>query len=339
MTPPLPPPPPPSSSSSPPPSPSPNDPQPDAAPAHVAFKAGLLLALVLMVVCAAVAYVLYARGTFERTQELRLMAEDSEGVSVGMDLTFAGFPIGRVRRIELAEDAKVRIVVDVATRDAGWLRSSSIYTLERGLVGDAKLRAFTGVLTDPPLPPGAERPVLRGDVSAEIPRLVATLQSLAGNLERMTQEGSAIDASLANVRTLTEGFQGRYGVLGATLGGDENAKKLIAALDRANALLGRTDTLVGRADARLFGEQGVVDDAQAMVRQLNALLRDAQASLKKLDAVLVEAQAVGANAREATQDLAPLRAEVESNLRRVDALLGEVQRKWPFARETQIQLP
>lgn len=315
-------------------------------PRNVGFKAGVLLALVLVLLCGAVAYLLYARGMFEETQELRLLAEDSEGVSVGMDLTFAGFPVGRVRRIELADDAKVRIVVAVATKDAGWLRSTSIYTLERGLVGEARLRAFTGVLTDPPLPPGAERPVLRGDVSAEIPRLVATMQALVGNLERMTQEGSDIDASLANLRTLSDGMNGRYGVLGAALGGEDNAKKLVTALDRANALLGRTDQLVGRtdqllgrADRRVFGDKGVVDDLQATVREVNALLTDARASLKKLDAVLVEAQGAGANVREATADLAPLRAEVERSLRRVDALLGEVNRKWPFARDTEIKLP
>lgn len=316
------------------------DDQQDAPPPrNVGFKAGVLLALVLVLLCGAVAYLLYARGVFEETQELRLLADDSEGVSVGMDLTFAGFPVGRVRRIELAEDAKVRIVVAVATKDVGWLRSTSIYTLERGLVGEARLRAFTGVLTDPPLPPGAERPVLRGDVSAEIPRLVATMQALVGNLERLTQEGGHVDASLANLRQLSDGINGRYGVLGAALGGEDNAKKLVAALDRANALLGRTDQLVGNADRRLFGEKGVVDDAQATVRQVNALLTDARASLQRLDAVLVEAQVVGANARAATADLAPLRAEVERSLRRVDALLGEVNRKWPFARDTEIKLP
>ncbi|HVR51609.1 MAG TPA: MlaD family protein [Pseudorhodoferax sp.] len=317
--------------------------EPNNVPRNVGFKAGVVLALVLVLLCGAVAYLLYARGVFEETQELRLLAEDSEGVSVGMDLTFAGFPVGRVRRIELAEDAKVRIVVAVATKDAGWLRSSSIYTLERGLVGEAKLRAFTGVLTDPPLPPDAERPVLRGDVSAEIPRLVATMQGLVGNLERLTQEGGHIDTSLANLRGLSEGLnaglRGRYGVLGAALGGEDNAKKLLGTLDRANALLGRTDQLVGRADQRLFGDKGVVDDAQATVRQINALLAEARDSLKKVDAVLAEAQAVGANVRTASADLQPLRAEVERSLRRVDQLLGEVNRKWPFARDTEIRLP
>ena len=91
------------------------------------------------------------------SQRLVLIAEDSEGVTVGMDLTFAGFPIGRVRRIELAEDGVTRIIIDVPRKDARWLRVSSVFTLTRGLLGNTALKAFSGILSDPPLPDGAER--------------------------------------------------------------------------------------------------------------------------------------------------------------------------------------
>ena len=62
-----------------------------------------------------------------------------------------------MQRIELAEDGKARILIDVPSKDARWLRSSSVFTMERGLVGDTRIRAYSGVLTDPPLPDGAER--------------------------------------------------------------------------------------------------------------------------------------------------------------------------------------
>ena len=67
------------------------------------------------------------------------MAEDSEGVGVGMDLTFAGFPIGRVHRIELAADGNARILIDVPVKDAHWLRTSSVFTLVRGVVGGTNI--------------------------------------------------------------------------------------------------------------------------------------------------------------------------------------------------------
>jgi len=304
-------------------------------PANVELKALLLLILMAALVCGFVLYVMYARGVFESTQRLVLVADDSEGVLVGMDLTFSGFPIGRVQRIDLGSDGKARILIDVPSKDANWLRTSSVFTLERGLVGDTRIRAFTGMLDDPLLPPDSVRTVLRGDTAAEIPRLVATARELLENLQTITAADSSLNTSLANVQAVTGRLNGQYGVLGGALGGDENAKKIIATLDRVNALL-------TKADQRVFGQpgqRGVMDDAQAAVVQLNNVLSDARTSLKKVDAVLAEAQAVGSNARIASNDLGALRAEVDASLRKVTQLVDEINRKWPFARNTELKLP
>lgn len=313
---------------------------------HVEFKAALLLLLTLALIGGFLGYVMYARGVFEKTQQLVLIADDSEGAKVGMDLTFSGFPIGRVQRIELADDGKARIVIDVPEQDARWLRTSTVFTIERGLVGDTHLRAYSGVLDDPQLPEGATRPVLRGDASAEIPRLIATTRALLENLERMSGADSSLNTSISNVQTVTERMKGRYGALAGALGSEENAKKVIAAIDRTNSLLAsvgavsaKFDRLLAKTDERVFGTAGVVDETQKAIAQLDAALRDARASLKKADAVLAEAQAIGANARAATTDLAALRAEVEASLRKVAHLVDEINRKWPFARDTGVKLP
>ncbi|MFZ4622874.1 MAG: MlaD family protein [Rhodoferax sp.] len=309
-------------------------------------KAVALLTLVLLIICGFVLYVMFARGVFEHTQQLVLLSDDSEGVIVGMDMTFSGFPVGRVQCIELAPDGKVRIVMEVPQKDARWLRSSSIFTLERGMVGDTRIRAFSGILTDPPLPPNAERTLLRGDMTAEIPRLVSSVRALLENLETMTGSESSINTSLAHLKIVSQRLASRYGLLTGALGNEDNAKKIISTIDSANALL-------GKADQRVFGSGGVVDSTQATLKstqatlagsqaamaQLTALLTDTRATLTKVDALLAEAQAVGANVRVASADLGQLRAEVESNLRKISQLTDEINRKWPFARDTEIKLP
>lgn len=322
----------------------PDTPLPSAA--HLERKAAALLLLVAAVIVGFVLYVMVARGVFERTQRLVLISDDSEGVIVGMDLTFSGFPIGRVGRIELAADGKARLLIDVPQQDAHWLRLSSIFTIERGMVGDTRIRAFSGILSDPPLPAGAERTLLRGDTAAEIPRLVASARALLENLETMTGNESNLNTSLKNLKTVTDRLSGRYGVLTSVLGSDENAKKVITTIDQTNALL-------NKADQRVFGPSGVMDSTQAAlnsakttldssheaVQQLSGVLHDARNTLTKVDAVLAEAQAVGINARVATADLGQLRAEVEASLRKVSQLTNEINRKWPFARDTEIKLP
>ena len=301
-------------------------------PKHVEAKALILLIVIGALIAAFFLYVMYARGVFEKTQQLVLVTDNSEGVIPGMDMTFAGFPIGRVRQVDLGQDGKVNILVDIPKDDAKWLRTTSVFTLESSVVGQTRLRAYSGILTDPPLPDKAQRPVLRGDAAAEIPRLLSTAHTLLENLEAMTRPDSAIGNTLANVETLSGRLTGKYGVLGTALGGDEEAQKLLQTLQRVDAILAKTDQ-------RVFGKNGVMDDTQAAVRQLNGVLGDARTTLQKVDAVLVEAQAVGANAKVATQDLGRLRGEVDASLRKVNRLVDEINRKWPFKRDEEIKLP
>ena len=301
--------------------------------AHLRAKAAALLLFTLALIAGSALYLLHARGVFEPTQQLVLVADDSEGVAVGMDMTFSGFPIGRVRHIGLAPDGNVHITVDVAQRDAHWLRTSSVFTLVRGLVGGTAIKAYSGILTDPPLPDGAMRPVLRGDATAEIPQLMATARELLGNLRALTAQDSALAATAANAQALTERLQGPGGALGLLMGNERDARKVLATLERTNALLVRLDGMAAKADTQVFGAQGLLPEAQAAVAQLGGLLQDTRASLRKVDAVLAEAQAVGANVRAASTDLGALRAEVEANLRKIDALLNQVNRTWPFARD------
>jgi phospholipid/cholesterol/gamma-HCH transport system substrate-binding protein len=318
------------------------DPASSAVPRDLRFRVGMLIGVTLILLAGFVAYVLYARGVFEDTQKLILVADNAEGVSLGMDLSFSGFPIGRVNRMTLGEDGRASIEILVPRKDARWLRRGSIFTLERGLVGGARIRAYTGDLEDAPLEDGAVRPVLRGDASEEIPRMVASLRSMLENVERITADEGSLQAGLDNFRTLTE-----------RLGSEENARKIAAAIDRANALLaglGRSaqklDGMLDRTERRLFDEGGIADDATRAMRQASAMLTEVRESLRRLDGILGDAQAASANARTvtesakaATTDLAALRAEVDATVRRVGSLIEEINRKWPFQRDTEIRLP
>ena len=330
------------------PAPKPLPPPDSDAPAvpHLQAKATGLLLLMAVLVCAAIGYLLYARGAFEPTQRLVLVADDAEGVTVGMDLTFSGFPIGRVRDIALSPEGNARILIDVPRRDAHWLRTSSIFTLVRGVVGNTNLRAYTGQLTDPLLPDNAERKVLAGDAMAELPQMVAAVRELVQRASALAAPDGALAGSLANLQAATDQLKGPRGALGVLMGNEADAKKLLTTLDRTNALLQRADALTasldrlaGKTDTQVFGAQGLLPETRATVLQLNALLGDARATLTRVDGVLAEAQGIASNTRAATADLGTLRAEVESSLRKVQQLVDEVNRQWPFARDTEVRLP
>lgn len=320
---------------------------------NLEFKVGLLLLLTLLLAAGFGLYVLYARGAFENTQRLTLVADNAEGVSIGMPMTFSGFPVGQVERMTLASDGMVRITMAIPAKDARWLRDSSVFTLEKSLLGGAKIRAFSANLKDPVLADGSERPLYSGDTAEEIPVLVAKAKSILENVANMTRTESDLNRSLAHVNTVTERMTGEYGVLEGVLGTPEKAQKLVSALDRANTLLNtlngvslRVDGVLAKTDQRVFGQDGVLDGAQNAIRQVNALLGDTRESLKKADAIIKEVQgaatnvnAITADARTATTDLGELRSQVDDSLSKVNHLINEINRKWPFARDVEIKLP
>lgn len=292
--------------------------------AALELKAKLLLVALLVLLIGSGAYVLYARGVFEPTQELVLVADDSEGVSVGMGLTFSGFPIGRVHRIELAAGGDVHIVVRIPEKEAHWLRESSMFTMERNLLGAVRLRAFTGILDAPPLPDGAVRTVLKGDAMAEIPQIVSTLRDIINNVESMTNAQSPLVSALESTSHIAGGLAGRRAL------GQQSP--LVGMLVQTESLLKQVQSTVARADQRLFSDQGLMIETQR-------LLADTRRSLLLVDGILKEAKGVASNARAATEDLDVLRAQVESSIRTVDTLVNDIQRQWPFGTTPQLVLP
>jgi len=56
---------------------------------YLGVKVGVVLALIPVIAIGLLLYSLYARGVFDRTQALTLIASDAEGVVVGMPIMFS----------------------------------------------------------------------------------------------------------------------------------------------------------------------------------------------------------------------------------------------------------
>ena len=311
----------------------PDDTAPAISPQRVRVRALMLLALMATLLVGGVLYLLYVRGAFEPTQPLFLKCENSEGISTGMDMTFSGFPIGRVRRIRMGRDGQALVRVDINTSTAHLLRESTVFLLETNIVGAAKLRAVTSQFDDPPLPPGSRRPLLRGDLAAELPRLLAEASTLMNNLVELTSGESALSQALEDVHRLTERISTpvKGGLLGAITGNPRDGQRASRLLENADALVLNLDSLAKNANTQVLGPKGLTSDAQTALRQVQKMLDELRASLKKIDDVLGDAKAISGNARDATADLQDLRDEVDANLQRAETLMNSLSRRWPFA--------
>lgn len=320
---------------------------------YLGVKVGLLLTLIPVVVVGLLVYALYARGVFEGSQRLTLVAADAEGVRVGMLVIFSGFPIGQVEDLALADNGEVRIGLRVRERDMRWLRTSSEFTLEKPLFGEAKIRVSSANLRDPPLRPDMRPGLKTRDATQDIPQVIARASSLLDNIDRLTRPDSSLNQSIENMKTVTARMTGEYGVLGGLTGNPDEAQRILETIEGVGKLVAslnrvteQAETVIAKADKRVFGQDGVMDEAQRTIAQLGAMLAEARDSLRQADKILANAQGATADVkaltgsmREATQDLGALRVEVDDSIRKVSGLIEEIDRKWPFARKSGIALP
>ncbi|HEY9097950.1 MAG TPA: MlaD family protein [Thiobacillus sp.] len=310
------------------------------------FKVGLFAAASLLLGAAFVIYMLYARGFFEDTYRLQLAASSADGVAPGVPLVFSGIEIGRVSTLGLNDSGGIIIKLELLARNAKWLKETSTFTLDKPIVGGAKIRVDSDDLNAPALPENSTMLLLTSDVSKEIPVLVDRVKAILTNIEHLTRKDGEVNGMLADVKTLTGRMTGEYGMLEGLLGSPEKARALIDTLDKTRDLMTKLDGvalkmdgMIAKADKSLFASDGIAEQARGSLAQIKLLLEDAQSSLKKVDAVMANAVAISADVKEGTQDIAKLRTEIDDAVRKANALINEINKKWPFARDPEVKLP
>lgn len=310
------------------------------------FKVGLFAAVSLLLGGAFLVYLLHARGFFEDTFHLQLAAASADNVAPGVPIVFSGIEIGQVVTLGLNEAGGILIHASFLERNARWLKENSTFTLDKPLVGGARIRVESPDLGAPPLPDGSTVLLQVSDISREIPVLVERVKAVLANVEHLTRQDGEIHATLGNLKTVTGRMTGEYGMLEGIFGSPEKARAVTDALDKTRVLITRLDGLAlkmdgmaAKTDTWLFAPDGVAEQTRESLAQVRLMLGDAQSSLKKADALMTHAVEISANVKDGTQDLAALRTEIDEAVRRANALVNEINKKWPFARDPEVKLP
>ncbi len=303
------------------------------------FKVGLFAIESLLLAGVFVVYLLHARGFFDKTFHLQLAAASADGVAPGVPVVFSGIEIGRVTTLGLNENGGIIIHTEFLGRNARWLKETSSFTLDKPIVGGARIRVDSPDLSAPALPDNATMLLLTSDISKEIPALVERVKAILANVEYLTRKDGEINATLANVKTVTGRMTGEYGMLEGVLGSPDKARAVTDSLDKTRALITRLDAMAVKTDQWLFADQGVAAQTRESLAQVRLMLNDAQSSLKKADAVMANTVEISANLKDGTQNIAQLRAEIDDAVRKANDLINEINKKWPFAREPEVKLP
>ena len=295
-------------------------------PKNIAFKVGLFIVVTVLLITALVGYVAYKKDVFSRVYTFAFSSKSGEGFSEGMPLVFSGFEIGKVQSLELNEKGVVIITIKVPERHVKWIRSDTIFILDRPLIGSAKIVVYTENLNSPVL-------------STEMVPEIYPVDSINEAIQKVQPILKKIDTILANSVKITTNLSGKETLLEMATGDRESVKSINELLKKSkdigyklDSILKKADSLTTKTDEGIFGADGLLPLVRTM-------LKDIIGKLERLNATIDDLPEISSNISKSTGDLDKLRQDIDTTIDSSNELLKNIDRILPGKKEREIKLP
>ena len=298
---------------------------------RIRIAVGLFLVIALGLLVAAAGYVLHRKGLFEEKVAFTLVAESGEHLSAGVPVVFQGHQLGAIQRVRLNRAGHVEAHFTVPADQHRWLRTSSTFTVEKPLLGGARIVVSTDKMDAPRLPEGAKP---RARFQDDINRLIEKAQPVVRDLQKIVRHitdlsGRAADPegdfrqTLAHLERFSQRLAEEPALLTLLTNDAATPRHLNDLLARAEAGTGEAEAVlselrqtIARARTRLLGESGTV-------AKVDLLLEDVRGKLEALDPAVQEAAASSEGLEQMRDELQITIEDTRSILNRLEGIMGE----------------
>lgn len=292
-------------------------------------RAGLFLAIAVLIVLATLIASLVKHGTFTPMMRVIFYAQSAQGIHKGMSVQLSGFKIGAVQDLGIEPDARVKVTLALEKRYAGLIPEDSDVGLSKeALIGASFIEIEPGK--------NKTRSVAEGGVLTFY--RVIDFADMAKDLQ------DKLDPILADLRKVTQSINDPEGDIRKTIGNVRQATALVAELaQQANLIArrseGRIDAIAGKLDRALDLTGTTLERAYAasdmaarrfatVDAQLPGLLLRLDESLKNIEAITVDARRVSSSLAE---ELPPAIRESRRLVEDAHETMDGAKRSWPLS--------
>lgn len=312
-----------------------------------AFKVGLFVIITTLLIVSTIGYLVYKKGVFEKVYTYTLSSKSGENLTTGMPVVFSGFTIGKVETLELSDEGIVLIKIKIPRRHIKWIRSDSVFSLDKPLIGATKITVKTENLNSPDLK--LDHIIEIGtvnDINEIIKRIHPILEMIsriATNIENITANLSDpkgdVRKILGNTQKLTANFSNKSSFLEMAVGDQESVQALYAAMKNAKTItasidetLKKIDSMVVKTDEKVYGEDGLLS-------LVNNILKDLIVKLQKLETTVDNINTMSTETADSTKDLNVLRKEIDTTIYSIKEAVKKIDNLIPFQKEPVMRLP
>jgi phospholipid/cholesterol/gamma-HCH transport system substrate-binding protein len=297
-----------------------------------------------------VAFVIWKQEIFRSSRRIDLMASSSQGIQRGMAARLSGFRIGKVGKVELEGENRVRVSLEVFSEYAHFLRGNSVATIaSESLIGDRFIDITAGSASAPELKDGDTLPLspeksigtLVESLKDEIrPAVVETREIISF----LNDPKGDFKLTLGSLRVVSESLKSDVPkIMQDTQKAAQQGTELFTQLNRRDSGLWQslenldqlTRTLAGDFPPLLARLNESISTIQLAADSANQMLLKANAAVTKIDMAV----------KEAAPEIPRLLRKGTDTLRNADEVITSIKGLWPVSqgvpkkKENLLRLP
>lgn len=268
---------------------------------NLEIKIGVMVLAALAGIIVLMVRIGMEKDLFTSKYRVSFVSPSGSGFVEGMPVKLSGFKIGRVRRIELTEDAKVKVTAEINRKYEKWIREGSKAQMSKeGFIGESYIELTMGKA-------GAR--VLADNDTVPFER--------AGGIEELVEEAKPI---LKEVKEIIHYVNSPDGDIKLMLG---NIKDLTAEMRQTRKEI---DTAVRSANRFVLDMNSRTNEA---LDGANRSIKNIEALSLRLEPVIKKAESIAVNADEAAVRLPRAAQKIERILDDVSAVTGPLSNEAP----------
>ena len=272
---------------------------------------------------------------FEKRVLYYLEVNSSEGLNRGSIVQVLGTEVGRVANLELAQDHKIRITIEVYEGQQKLIRSGAKALINRLTnIGNALIEIKSDSIDAPILPDGATIPVAEtaslNDLLLGLASIIQSADSknLLTKLEHILPK---LEQTLTNTHDIIEQIASGQGTVGAAVFDRQVEQELKVVVKSSAQILAEAEGIISITKQRLNQMEPVLVNTGQVADDLHQVLPELLQDLKKSLALTHTALTL------LNENAPGLAFDTRKALHRADHLLESVQQTWPLS--SQIQKP
>jgi phospholipid/cholesterol/gamma-HCH transport system substrate-binding protein len=255
---------------------------------------GIFLVITLFILTGAIVFIAQGKNWFKKHEQYHTFFKEGYNLSPGANVTLYHTKIGKVVKVRLTEDNRVRVDLKILAKYASKMREDTIATVESPtIIGSEYIAILPGTTQSPLLPPGTEI------ISTEKKALSDYMKEF-----KIEEKVEILSGIMKNIKEITDRLKDPEGGLFGTL---DNIKEMTARLkDPKGQIFTSLDNIHHMTD-RLKDPKGELFQTLDNLASISQKMRKGEGSVGRL---LIKDD---------------LYRKIEEEINKVDSVLGNIE--------------